>query len=153
MDRNGLTGAHDESSPMTGLYSSTSTLKPASNKFATVSLVLGVTGWVIYLLQWCFDLTLGLFLAALTGGLSAVCGTLLDILPFMLWLTGIVGGHVSLNQIQQSGAPGKSRAILGLVLNYFGLFFIIIFIIVIIVLITTGVEAGWVEKLLLQIRK
>ena len=80
-----------------------------------------------YLLQWCFDLTLGLSLAAFTAGASAICGTILDVLPFMLWITGIVSGHVSLSQIKRTGGYGRNRAIGGLVLNYFGLLFILIF--------------------------
>jgi hypothetical protein len=108
---------------------------------------------VIYLLQWCFDLTLGLLLAAFTAGSSAICGTILDVLPFVLWITGIVSGHVSLFQIKRTGGDGRNRAIGGLVFNYFGLFFILIFIVVIIILITTGVQAGWLEKVLPQIHK
>ena len=124
-----------------------------SNKLATTSLTLGILGWGFYLLQWCFDLTVGLVFAALTGGASAACGTVLDVLPFILWLIGIVSGHVALNQIKHSGTPGRNRAIWGLLLNYFGLFFIIIFIVAIIVLIATGVGAGWLGKIIPQIHK
>ena len=125
---------------------------PRSNKLATTSLTLGVLGWVFYLLQWCFDLTIGLFFAALTGGSSAICATVLDILPFLLWLTGIVSGHVALSQVKHSGLPGRRRAIWGLLLNYSGLFFTLIFIVVVIVLIAAGVGVGWLEKVLPQIR-
>ncbi len=128
-------------------------LDPVSNKLATTSLIMGILGWGIYLLQWCFDLTLGLALAALTAGASAICGTILDVLPFMLWITGIVSGHVALSQIKRAGGYGRNRAIGGLVLNYFGLFFILILLVAIIILITTGVQAGWLEKVLPQIHK
>jgi hypothetical protein len=129
------------------------TLHPVSNKLASTSLTMGILGWAIYLLQWCFDLTIGLLFAAFTGGTSAICATVLDVLPFMLWLTGIVSGHVALGQIKQSGERGGKRAIWGLILNYSGLFFTLIFIVVIIMLIATGVGAGWLEKLLPQIHK
>jgi hypothetical protein len=127
--------------------------QPAPNKLPTTSLTLGIIGWATYLLQWCFDLTLGLVLATVTGGSSAVCATMLDVLPFAFWLTGIVIGHVALGQIKHTSATGRRRAIWGLLLNYSGLFFTLIFIIAILVLIFTGVGAGWLDKVLPQIHK
>jgi len=118
------------------------------NKLATTSLALGFIGWAIYLLQWCFDLTLGLLLVAFTAGASAVCSTILDVAPFIFWLAGIVTGHAALGQIKHSGGPGRGRAVWGLVLNYFGLFFIGIFIVIIIALIATGVGVGVLDKIL-----
>ncbi|HEY5271369.1 MAG TPA: DUF4190 domain-containing protein [Anaerolineales bacterium] len=118
------------------------------NKLATTSLTLGLVGWAIYLLQWCFDLTLGLLLAAFTAGTSAVCSTILDVAPFALWLAGIVTGHTALGQIKRSGGPGRGRAVWGLLLNYFGMFFIVIFTIVVVILIATGVEVGILDKVL-----
>ena len=118
------------------------------NKLATASLTLGLLGWAIYLLQWCFELTLGLLLAAFTGGTSAVCSAILDVLPFALWLAGIVTGHTALGQIKRSGAPGRGRAVWGLALNYFGLFFIVIFTVIVVILIATGVGVGLLDKVL-----
>jgi hypothetical protein len=125
--------------------------QPAPNKLATTSLTLGILGWFFYLLQWCFDLTLGLLLATVTGGSSAICATVLDVLPFGLWLTGIVLGHMALGQIKHTRAKGRGRAIWGLILNYCGLFFILILIAAILFLIVSGVGAGWLYKLLPQI--
>ena len=62
-------------------------------KLASTSLALGILGWALYLLNWCLDLTLGVVLASATGGVSAICGTALDILPFLVWVLGIVSGH------------------------------------------------------------
>ncbi len=124
------------------------TLGKVRNRPATTSLVLGILGWTIYLSQWCFDLTLGLVLMALTAGLSAICSTVLDVLPFGLWLGGLVSGHIALNQIRLTGAPGKGSALWGLLLSYFGVFFSVIIIVAVTLLIVTGVRAGWVEKLL-----
>jgi hypothetical protein len=125
--------------------------QPAPNKLATTSLTLGILGWFFYLLQWCFDLTLGLLLVTVTGGSSAICATVLDVLPFGLWLTGIVLGHMALGQIKHTSAKGRGRAIWGLILNYCGLFFILILIAAILFLIVSGVGAGWLYKLLPQI--
>ena len=120
---------------------------PPSNRLATTSLALGIVGWVLYVGQWCFDFTLGLLLAAVTAGLSTLCGTVLDFLPSVLWLVGIVTGHVALGQIKQSGVAGRGRAVWGLVLNYSGLFFVVLLIALIIILVATGVGAGWLEKI------
>jgi len=128
-------------------------LQLTSNKFAATSLTLGILGWAFYLLQWCFDLTIGLALAVVTGGSSAACASVLDVLPFVLWLTGIVTGHVALSQIKHTSAHGRGRAIWGLLLNYSGLFFTLIFIVVILVLIATGVGVGWLDKVLPQFHK
>ncbi len=123
------------------------------NKLATTSLTLGLVGWAIYLLQWCFDLTLGLLLAAFTAGTSAVCSTILDVAPFVLWLAGFVTGHTALSQIKRSGGPGRGRADWGLVLNYFGLFFIVIFTIIVVILLATGVGMGVLDKVLPSLHK
>jgi hypothetical protein len=120
--------------------------RPAPNKLARNSLVLGLLGWLFYLLQWCFDLTIGLLLSAVTGGASAICSSVLDILPFILWLAGIVAGHVALGQIRQTGASGRTGAIWGLILGYVGLAFTILIIVVIILLVATGIGAAWLYK-------
>ena len=124
-----------------------------SNKLATTSLTLGILGWVFYILQWCFDLTVGLLLAAVTGGSSALCSTVLDFLPFVLWLIGIVTGHAALSQIKHSPAHGRGRAVWGLILNYSGMFFIVLFIVVIAILIATGVGVGVLDKILPSFQK
>ena len=127
--------------------------KPVSNKLAKTSLILGILGWFFYILQWCFDLTIGLFLTAVTGGASAICSSVLDFLPFALWLVGIVAGHVALAQVRQTGAPGRSSAIWGLVLGYFGLTLTILFIILIIILVATGIGAGMLYKFIPSLPK
>jgi hypothetical protein len=122
--------------------------KLPQNKLAATSLTLGLLGWAIYLLQWCFDLSLGILLAAVTAGTSAVCSTILDVIPFALWLFGIVTGHMALSQIKHKEGVGRGRAILGLVLNYFGLFFIVIATIILIILIATGINVGILDKVI-----
>jgi hypothetical protein len=84
--------------------------RPIVNKLANICLTLGILGWVIYLLQWCFDLTLGLLLAAVTAGLSAICANIMDFVPFVAWLIGIVCGHVALGQIKQMGTHGRGQS-------------------------------------------
>lgn len=123
-------------------------MKAAANRLATTSLVLALFGWVFYLLQWCFDLSLGLVLAAATGGSSALCATVLDVLPFFLWTAGAISGHVALGQIRRSSLPGCGRAVWGLVLNYLGLFFTILLILLVIILLVAGIHTGWFHKIL-----
>ena len=127
--------------------------RPLANKLAKTSLMLGILGWCFYILQWCFDLTIGLLLAALTAGTSSICASVLDFLPFAVWLAGIVAGHVALGQIRHTVAPGRARAVWGLVLGYVGLFFIIILLIaIIIILIAGGVGVGILDKILPALR-
>lgn len=116
--------------------------RPVPLKLARSSLILGIIGWILYLLQWCFDLTLGLILAAFTAGSSAVCSTVLDFLPFVVWLTGILTGHVALGQIQRTGLPGRRHATWGLVLSYTGMFFTLLLIAALVALIVLGVGSG-----------
>ncbi|HTX90599.1 MAG TPA: DUF4190 domain-containing protein [Anaerolineales bacterium] len=115
--------------------------------------MLGLVGWAFYLLQWCFDLTIGLLVAAVTAGAGAVCTSVLDVLPFLLWLVGIVTGHVALSQIRHTGASGRGRAVWGLILNYSGLLFIVLFIILIAILISAGIGVGVLDKLLPMLKQ
>jgi len=116
------------------------------DKLACTSLTFGLVGWVVYILQWCFDLTIGLFLAAVTAGISAALSTVLDILPFAFWLVALVTGHAALGQLKYSARVARSRAIWGLVLGYIGLFFGILTSVVMLLLITAGIGAGVLNK-------
>jgi hypothetical protein len=109
--------------------------------------------WAIYLLQWCFDLTLGIMLAAFTAGTSAVCSVILDVVPFILWLVGIVTGHTAISQIKHNEGVGRNRAVWGLILNYFGLFFVVIVIIIAIILIAAGLNVGILDKIIPSLHK
>ena len=126
---------------------------PVPTKLATASLIMALLGWFFYILQVCFDLTIGLFLFAVTGGMSAICSSVLDFLPFALWLVGILTGHMALVHIRQTGAPGRSRAVWGLVLGYIGLAFTILLIAIFIVLVATGVGVGFLNKIVPSLPK
>src|SRR5512140_959070 len=86
-------------------------IKSASDRLAAASLTLGILGWAIYLLQWCFDLTVGLILAVATAGAGAICSSVLDVLPFLLWVAGIITGHASLARFNATSDTGKARAV------------------------------------------
>jgi len=133
---------------MSGLPSTPSLPTSSQNKLASASLTLGILGWILYLGQWCLDLTLGWLLALVTAGSSAVCSSVLDVLPFPLWLTGLVLGHVALGRIKRTGSGGRGKAIWGLVLGYSGLFLGILFLLLLVGLVAIGVQSGWLEKLL-----
>ena len=116
------------------------------DKLANTSLTFGLAGWVLYILQWCFDLTIGLLLAAVTAGIGAACSTVLDILPFVLWIAGIVTGHVALGRLKFSAGVDRNRAIWGLVLGYSGLLLGMVTSICILLLIAAGIGAGLLGK-------
>ena len=124
----------------------------ASNKLAKTSLILGIIGWVFYIGQWCFDFTIGFLLSVVTAGSSAIFATILDVLPFVLWLVGIITGHVALGQMKRNGASGRGKAVWGLILSYSGLFFFVFLTIILVALvaalIAVGIHAGWLEKII-----
>lgn len=122
--------------------------EPVTPKLANASLTLALLGWGIYLGQWCFDLTLGLLLTALTAGASAVCSTVLDFLPFVLWIIGAVTGHMALRQAKSNGAPGRGRAVWGLILNYSGTTFVVLLTVLVIILLTLGIGSGALYNLI-----
>jgi hypothetical protein len=125
----------------------------SKNKSAVASLILGLLGWTFYLVQWCFDLTLGIFLAAMTGGMNAIISTVFDFLPFVLWVAGLVTGHLALKQSKREGRPGRNMAVWGLVVNYLGLFFSLIFLILIVNLIFAGIGVGLFKNIIPFIHK
>ena len=118
-----------------------------TDKLANTSLTFGLAGWGLYILQWCFDLTIGLLLATVTAGIGAACSIVLDILPFVLWLAGIVTGHVALGRLKFSAGVDRSRAIWGLMLGYSGLLFGLVAGICIMLLIAAGFAAGLLAKM------
>jgi hypothetical protein len=121
---------------------------PAAIKFARTSLTLGILGWILYILQWCFDLTVGLLLALGSGGASAICGTLLDFLPMALWLIGIVTGHIALGNKKHLAVSRRSQAVWGLLLGYTGMAFSVLIVVVFVSLIAAGIGVGVLDKLL-----
>ncbi len=126
---------------------------PSARKLARASLSLAIIGWGIYILQWCYDLSIGLVVAVVTAGTGALCGTALDFIPFLLWIIGIVSGHAALARIKKDGVSGCNAAVWGLVLNYLGLLFSIIFLLLIVVLVASGVETGWFDKIIPSFHK
>ena len=112
---------------------------PRANGSATASLAFGIIGWVLYFALWCFNFTIGSFLAILTYGLGLLCLLPLTCFSPLLWLVGVVTGHVGISQIKHTGEGGHGMAIWGLVLNYLGLFLVVGGMIVILILVVTGV--------------
>jgi len=121
---------------------------PSTNKLANTSLLLGLGGWAAFVLQGCFDLTLGLILTLATAGAGAICTTILDVLPFILWLAGIVVGHAALGQVRHTGEAGRRRAVAGLVLAYSGIFSVILLIVILLILVAAGIKTGWLGRIL-----
>lgn len=123
--------------------------RPKTNGSAVASLVLGIVGWVLYFALWCFNFTIGSFLAVMTYGLGLLCLLPLSFFSPLLWLVGVVTGHVGISQTRRTGESGRGMAIWGLVLNYLGLFLVVGGILVIVILVLTGVlSAGVLDTLL-----
>jgi threonine/homoserine efflux transporter RhtA len=89
----------------------------------------------------------------MTAGTSAIISIVLDLLPFVLWLAGIVTGHRALKQTKREGGQGRNQAVWGLVLNYLGLIFSSVILIVIAILIFAGIGVGLFYKIIPFIHK
>ncbi len=107
--------------PMLPPASSYPPLSAPTNNLAIASVCCGIGGWVLALLLFCFNVTIGLFIALATLGIGSLCLIPLGCLPPLPWLAAVITGHLSLSQIKSTGEGGQSLAITGLVSGYLGL--------------------------------
>ena len=112
---------------------------PKTNGNAIASMVMGIASWALYIGLWCFNATFGTLMTIATGGIGLLCLLPLSCISPLLWLVGVITGHVGLSQIKRTGEGGQGMAITGLILGYLGLLFIVGGTIVIIILVVTGV--------------
>ena len=113
--------------------------QPKTNGSAIASMVLGIVSWILYIALWCFNSTIGAFLTVFTYGAGLLCLLPLSCISPLLWLIGIITGHVGLSQVKRTGESGRAMAVTGLVLNYLGLGLIVGGTLVVLILVLTGV--------------
>lgn len=89
---------------------------PTANSKALAGLILGIVGWVSFGSVFVVNL--------LSLGICSVCTWPVSCLTPLLWLVGAVLGGVGLSEVNADSASyspqSKSMAIIGLVLNGFG---------------------------------
>lgn len=95
--------------------------RPKTNGNAVTSLVMGIAGWVFYIGMWCFNFLVGWAVAIATYGAGLFCLVPLACLSPLLWLIGVITGHVAKGQIRERGEGGEGMATAGLVMGYIGL--------------------------------
>ena len=116
------------------------------NRAASSSLAFSLAGWIIYILGFCLDATVGAALAAATFGLAALCLVPLDFLPPVLWLVGVIQGHRALRAIRAGVEVGRGTAVAGLVVGYLGLGVIALLLVLVVVLVATGIGLAWLNR-------
>jgi hypothetical protein len=92
-----------------------------NNRQANISLISGIIAWVLWLLFICFNYSIGIFLGALTVGITSILCGILSYLPVIPWIVAIITGHLGLAQIGRTGEGGRGMAIAGLIMGYLGL--------------------------------
>lgn len=109
-------------------------LQPRTNQLALWSGILGIAGWVFILLNYC----LGAIFTLITLGIGSICIMGVQCIIPILWIIGVILGHVGLGQVNRTGESGKGWAVTGLILGYLGLLSVL----VLVVLVILGVAAG-----------
>jgi hypothetical protein len=119
---------------------------------ALTSIITGLGGWLLAIIFICLGFFTGA-LGAVTLGVGSVLG--LCLIPIqclipILWIVGIVAGHVGLGQINRSGGRegGRGMAIAGLISGYIGMGIICLLLIVLAVMMIAGVSIPIIDELL-----
>ncbi len=112
---------------------------PKTNGNAITSLVMGIAGWVFYIGMWCFNFFIGWAMVLGTYGLGLLCLVPLACLSPLLWLVGVITGHMAKGQIHQRGEGGEGMATAGLVMGYLGLGLTVLGVILAIILSALGI--------------
>lgn len=123
-------------------------LRP-NNRMAMWSMILGIIGWVAFLLSACSQLLI-LPLAVLTIGLAALLNFFVIPLACISpigWLLAVIFGHTGKGQIRMSGEDGSGMASAGLIMGYAGIAVIVLALCALIILAITGGLAGLIAWL------
>jgi hypothetical protein len=120
-----------------------------TNGNAITSLIMGIAGWVLSLGTLCFNALIGPLLTIATYGLGLLCLVPLGCIPPILWLVGIITGHIATSQIKRTHEGGQGMAVAGLIINWLGFVLIVGGTIVITILAVTGVIGlSWLSTLI-----
>jgi len=122
---------------------SSTQMSPVNNSASMASLVSGIAGWVIFLINVCVNLVLVPALTVITLGIGALlylCILPLTCISPIAWIIAVVTGHVGMSQTKAAGQQGNSKATAGLILGYLGLAFVVLSICLIVVAVGTGIS-------------
>jgi len=99
---------------------------PRNNQSALWSMILGLGGWVIFLLNIVLNFVVLPIVAVATigiGSICMVCTVPAGALPLVAWLVAVIMGHVGISALNRPGneETGHGMAVTGLVSGYIGL--------------------------------
>lgn len=124
-----------------------------SNSMATTSLVSGIVGWVLVLVNLCVNFALMPLIGAATAGIGFAgyaCTGLLGCLSPIAWLVGVITGHMAKSQIKKTREGGNGKATWGLVLSYVGLGLLVLGLCILLVVIVLAVAGVMTMPVFLQ---
>lgn len=109
------------------------------NGLALFSGIAGIAGWVLNLLLFCFNFTIGSLIVGVTMGVGAICLLPLSCIPILAWLAAIIMGHIAMGKIKSTGEAGRGWALTGLICGYVGIGLLILLTILVVILLAVGV--------------
>jgi hypothetical protein len=113
------------------------------------SMILGIIGWVAFLLSACSQFLI-VPLAILTIGFAALLNFLvipLACISPIAWLLAVVFGHIGKGQIRMTGEEGRGMASAGQIMGYVGIGLTVLTVCALIFLAITGGLAGLIAWL------
>lgn len=124
-----------------------------TNRMALTSMLLGLGGWLVWLLLFCYNSALGL----LTGGVGWICVSPLIIplwlIPYIGWIPAVVTGHRAIKQLNKEGniEGGRGMALTGLISGYLALGLTLITCLLAAILTVAGVSILLIVEIIRQL--
>lgn len=114
------------------------------NRLALLSLCLGIIGWLFFLMELCFDITLGTLAAFTTLSIALLCLMPVGLVPYLGWIGAVVTGHIAMLNLKstENQTGGRGMAIAGLVLGYLPLLITLLGIAIVVILVAVLLAFG-----------
>jgi len=124
-----------------------------TNRMALISMLLGLGGWLVWLLLLCFNSTIGSLIALGTMGVGLICLIPLGLIPYLGWIPAVVTGHMAIKQLNEEGniERGRGMALTGLISSYLALGLTLISCLLLAVLTVAGVSVPFIEEIIRQL--
>ncbi|MBN1317787.1 MAG: DUF4190 domain-containing protein [Anaerolineales bacterium] len=134
----------------TGSVATRETTFEPINKKAQISMLLGLGGWLVWLLLLCFNSTVGFLVGMATMGVGLICLIPLGLLPYLGWIPAIITGHSAIKELNQGGniERGRGMAVTGLVSGYLALGITLLGCLILVILTVAGVSIPIVDEII-----
>jgi hypothetical protein len=126
---------------------------PPPNRLALTSMLLGLGGWLVWLLTLCFNSVIGPLIGLATMGIGLVCLIPITLVPYLGWLPAVVTGHMAIKQLSEEGSTerGRGMALTGLISGYSALGLTLISCLLLAILTVAGVSIPFIEEMIRQL--